>query len=155
MSKYLSNLESPPGANKKKKRLGRGDSSGHGGTSTKGHKGQKSRSGGFHKAGFEGGQMPLYRRLPKRGFTNPFRQEFSLVNVGELSELKSGSVVDSQFLYDNGYVRTLRSPIKVLGNGEIATNLTVRANSFSKTAIEKIQKAGGKAELIQPKTKEA
>lgn len=149
MSHFLSNLESPYKANRKKKRLGRGDASGHGGTSTRGHKGQRARAGGFHKAGFEGGQMPLIRRLPKVGFTNPFRKEFSLVNVEALSKLGKGAVVDSQLLYEKGLIRHLRNPVKILGDGDLSISLTVRANRFSKSAIEKIEKAGGKAEVVQ------
>ena len=147
MSQFLSNLESPRGANKKKKRLGRGDASGHGGTSTRGHKGQRSRAGGFHKAGFEGGQMPLIRRLPKRGFTNPFRKEFNIVNVGDLSEFKKNSVIDAKLLHEKGFVRQLRKPIKILGKGDLSVGLTIRADQFSKSAVEKISKAGGKAEV--------
>ncbi len=151
MSKYLSRLESPRGANKKKKRLGRGDASGHGGTSTKGHKGQRARSGGYHKVGFEGGQMPLYRRLPKRGFTNIFHKEFLVINVGDLSRFKSGSLVDPQSLCDNGLLNRSRAQVKVLGDGDLAVALTVRAHSFSKSAVEKIEKAGGKIERIAAK----
>ncbi len=149
MSKFLSHLESPRGANKRKKRLGRGDASGHGGTSTKGHKGQRARSGGYHKLGFEGGQMPLYRRLPKRGFTNIFHKEFSVVNVGDLAIFKSGSLVDPKMLCDQGFLSRVKEQVKVLGNGDIKVALTVRAHSFSKSAIEKIEKAGGKIERIE------
>jgi len=149
MSKYLSRLESPRGANKKKKRLGRGDASGHGGTSTKGHKGQRARSGGYHKVGFEGGQMPLIRRVPKRGFTNIFHKEFSVINVGDLSRFKSGSLVDPQALCDTGLLNRSKEQVKVLGDGDLAVALTVRAHSFSKSAIEKIEKAGGKIERIE------
>ncbi len=151
MSKYLSQLESPRGANKKKKRLGRGDASGHGGTSTKGHKGQRARSGGYHKLGFEGGQMPLIRRVPKRGFTNIFHKEFSIINVGDLARFKSGTRVDPQALCDNGLLNHLREPIKILGDGDLSVALTVKAHSFSKSAIEKIEKAGGKVEKIEAK----
>ncbi len=148
MSSFLSHLESPRGANKKKKRLGRGDASGHGGTSTKGHKGQRSRSGGYHKLGFEGGQMPLSRRVPKRGFTNIFRKDYAVVNVGDLSRFQAGSVVDPDSLCQQGLVGRLRDGVKILGDGDLAVNLTVRAHRFSKSAIEKIEKAGGKAEPI-------
>lgn len=151
MSKFLSNLESPRGANKRKKRLGRGDASGHGGTSTKGHKGQRARSGGYHKLGFEGGQSPLIRRLPKRGFTNIFHQEFSIINVGDLSRFKSGALVDPKALCDTGLLNRKREQVKVLGDGELGVALTVRAHSFSKSAIEKIEKAGGKIERIEAK----
>lgn len=151
MIKYLSKLESPPGANKKNKRLGRGDASGHGGTSTKGHKGQRSRSGGYHKLGFEGGQMPLTRRVPKRGFTNIFHKEFATVNVSDLARFTAGGLIDPKALYDIGLVHRKRDAIKVLGDGDITIALTVRAHAFSKSAIEKIEKAGGKAERIVAK----
>jgi large subunit ribosomal protein L15 len=149
MSGFLSHIESPPGVNKRKKRLGRGDASGHGGTSTRGHKGQRSRSGGYHKLGFEGGQMPLTRRIPKRGFHNPSRKEFSVVNVSDLIRFPAGTLVDPQALIQQGLVGHLRDPIKILGDGDLSVGLTVRAHHFSKSAIEKIEKAGGKAELIQ------
>src|SRR5262249_1809330 len=125
MSGFLSHLEGPRrGAKKKKKRLGRGDASGHGGTSTKGHKGQRSRSGGYHKLGFEGGQMPLIRRVPKRGFTNIFREEFATVNVGDLSRFQAGAVVEPQSLQEKGLLRNLRNRVKVLGDGDISVGLT-------------------------------
>ncbi|MFO1519756.1 MAG: 50S ribosomal protein L15 [bacterium] len=143
-------MESPSRrANKKKKRLGRGDASGHGGTSTKGHKGQRARSGGYHKLGFEGGQMPLHRRVPKRGFTNVFREEYAVVNVGDLSAFQAGSVVDSKSLIEKGLVRRSRDLIKILGDGDLKVGVTVKAHRFSKSAKEKIEKAGGKAELIE------
>lgn len=153
MSKLLSHLERPRGANKRKKRLGRGDASGHGGTSTKGHKGQRSRSGGYHKLAFEGGQMPLYRRLPKRGFTNIFHQDFSVVNVGDFSNFKAGSLVDPKMLCDEGLLKRVKEQVKVLGEGDLKVALTVRAHSFSKSAIEKIEKAGGKIERIEQAAK--
>lgn len=150
MSGFLSHMESPSRrANKKKKRLGRGDASGHGGTSTKGHKGQRARSGGYHKLGFEGGQMPLHRRVPKRGFTNVFREEYAVVNVGDLSAFQAGSVVDSKSLIEKGLVRRSRDLIKILGDGDLKVGVTVKAHRFSKSAKEKIEKAGGKAELIE------
>ncbi len=148
---WLSCLESPPGANKKKKRLGRGDSSGHGGTSTKGHKGQRARSGGFHKPGFEGGQMPLSRRVPKRGFHNPFRVEFNVVNIAELAQFSSGSIVDLDSLMKKGLVRKKRLPLKILGDGDLPHALTVKAHQFSKSAADKIQKSGGSVEILQIK----
>jgi len=154
MSAFLSHLESPRGANRKKKRLGRGDASGHGGTSTKGHKGQLSRSGGFHKLGFEGGQMPLTRRVPKRGFTNIFRTEYAVVNVGDLKKFASGTVVDLQALNTKGLLRNLREKLKILGTGELDVALTIHAHRFSNAAKEKIEKAGGKALLIQSPVKE-
>lgn len=152
MGRFLSQLQSPRGFNKKKKRLGRGDSSGHGGTSTKGHKGQKSRSGGYHKLGFEGGQMPIARRLPKRGFTNISRREMVVVNVASLTQsFKEDSIVDLQALREQGLIRSVKKPVKILGNGEISIPLTIRAHAFSQSAIDKIQKAGGKVEYINSK----
>ena len=153
MNSFLSHMESPRGANKKKKRLGRGDASGHGGTSTKGHKGQRSRSGGYHKLGFEGGQMPLIRRVPKRGFTNIFRVDYAVVNVGDLSGFAAGTVVDPAALKAKGLSRHSRMPVKVLGDGELKVGLTVKAHRFSSSAKEKIEKAGGKAELIETRAK--
>ncbi len=148
MSSFLSRLERPSSANKKKKRLGRGDASGHGGTSTKGHKGQRARAGGYHKLGFEGGQMPLVRRIPKRGFTNIFRKVYEVINVGDLSEFKSGAVVDSVALREKGLVSRKKLPLKILGEGDLSVGITVKAQRFSKSALEKIEKAGGKAEVI-------
>ena len=148
MSSFLSRIERPPSANKKKKRLGRGDASGHGGTSTKGHKGQRARAGGYHKLGFEGGQMPLIRRIPKRGFTNIFREVYEVVNVSDLSEFKSGTVVDAAILQEKGLVSRRKKPLKILGNGDLSVGITVKAHRFSKSAVEKIEKAGGKAEVI-------
>jgi len=148
MSSFLSRLERPSSANKKKKRLGRGDASGHGGTSTKGHKGQRARAGGYHKLGFEGGQMPLVRRIPKRGFTNIFRKVYEVINVGDLSEFKSGAVVDSAALREKGLVSRKQLPLKILGEGDLSVGITVKAQRFSKGALEKIEKAGGKAEVI-------
>jgi len=134
---------------RRRKRLGRGDSSGHGGTSTKGHKGQKSRSGLFGKPGFEGGQMPLQRRLPKRGFTNIFRSEYSVVNVGRLSGLPGGTEVTPEWLKEKGLVRKSCGLVKVLGSGEIGSPIVVRAHAFSESARAKIEAAGGRAEVIR------
>ena len=142
----LEDLKPSEGARKKGKRVGRGPGSGHGKTSTKGHKGQKARSGGVKGPGFEGGQMPLQRRIPKRGFTNIFRKEYAVVNVGDLAGL-SGTVTP-EMLVQNGLVKDLKAGVKVLGTGDIKAVLTVRANKFSKTALDKIQAAGGKAEVI-------
>lgn len=149
MKKLLSELKPPRGAVKKKKRLGRGDASGHGGTSTKGHKGQLARSGGSSRPGFEGGQMPLIRRQPKRGFTNIFRKEYAVVNLADLAEIPAGTKIDAAYLKEHRYIRKIKDGLKILGEGEIKVSLTILANRFSKSAVEKITQAGGKAELIQ------
>lgn len=139
----LGSLRAPKGARKKRKRIGRGEGSGHGGTSTRGHKGQKARAGGFHKLGFEGGQMPLQRRLPKHGFVNPFSVEYSVVNVGDLNTLSKGTVVDEKMLRDEGFVRNKLAGVKVLGGGELKVPLTFRLSHFSESAKRKIVAAGG------------
>lgn len=145
----LNQLKAPKGATKNRKRLGRGESSGHGKTSGKGHKGQKARAGGFHKVGFEGGQMPLARRLPKRGFTNIFRKDYAVVNLDALANLPDTvTEVDATVLKECGLIKKVLGGLKVLGNGEIKRALTVKAKKFSKTAQEKIEKAGGKAVAI-------
>ena len=143
----LSNLTPAAGSRKNPKRLGRGDASGTGGTSGKGHKGQKSRSGASIPGWFEGGQMPIYRRLPKRGFKNPFRKEFVAVNIKDLSGFESGSVVDKTALIENGILRK-EDMVKLLADGEISVALTVKLDKASKAAIEKIEKAGGKFETL-------
>ncbi len=142
----LEELKPSEGARKKPKRIGRGFGSGHGKTSTKGHKGQKARSGGVKGAGFEGGQMPLQRRIPKRGFTNIFRKEYAVVNLSDLAGM-SGTVTP-EILMQSGTIKDLKAGVKVLGMGELKTGLTVRAHKFSKSALDKIQAAGGKAEVI-------
>ena len=142
----LEELKPSKGARKKSKRVGRGPGSGSGKTAGKGHKGQKARSGGVKGPGFEGGQMPLQRRLPKRGFTNIFRKEYAVVNLGDLSEL-SGTITP-ETLIEQGIVRHGKSGIKILGVGELTSALTIRAHKFSKSAVDKIQAAGGKAEVI-------
>jgi large subunit ribosomal protein L15 len=145
----LNELGLPAGRPKKRiKRVGRGDCSGHGGTSGRGHKGQKSRAGGYHKVGFEGGQMPLQRRLPKRGFTNIFRREYAVVNLDQLAELPAGTEVTMDVLRERGLVRKPMAGLKVLGRGEITIALTVKAAAFSGSAKQKIEAAGGKAEVI-------
>ncbi len=146
---HLGNLQAPVGARKRRKRLGRGEGSGHGGTSTKGHKGQKARAGGYHKRGFEGGQMPLSRRLPKHGFVNPFHKEFSIVNVGDLNVLEKGIVVDEKLLLDRGFIRKLRSGVKILGGGEITVSLSFKMALLSETAKKKIIAAGGTIEEVK------
>ncbi|HPM40941.1 MAG TPA: 50S ribosomal protein L15 [bacterium] len=145
----LNQLGLPVGRPKKRiKRVGRGDCSGLGGTSGRGHKGQKSRAGGYHKVGFEGGQMPLQRRLPKRGFTNIFRREYAVVNLDQLSEIPAGTEVTFDLLAERGIVGKPMSGLKVLGRGELKSALTVRAAAFSGSAKHKIEAAGGKAEVI-------
>jgi large subunit ribosomal protein L15 len=143
----LSNLTPAPGSRKNAKRLGRGDASGTGGTSGKGHKGQKARSGASIPGWFEGGQMPIYRRLPKRGFKNPFRKEYIAVNIKDLSCFESGSVIDKAALIENGILRK-EAMVKLLADGEINIALTIKLDKASKAAIEKIEKAGGKFETL-------
>src|SRR6478672_4640685 len=140
----LSNLKPPKGAKHSKKRVGRGHGTGQGTQAGRGHKGAQSRSGYKRKRGFEGGQMPLHRRVPKRGFHNPFRVEYAVVNLDTLGEVfDAGSEVTPDVLRERGLVREKRALIKVLGRGEISKKLTVRAHKFSGTAAEKIAKAGG------------
>ena len=143
----LSTVRKPKKATEKPKRVGRGMGSGMGKTSTRGHKGQRSRSGSRMMRGFEGGQMPLHRRVPKRGFNNIFRREYAVVNLGSLADLGQ-STVSPQVLADAGLVRA-GAPVKVLGDGDLKRALTVQAHKFSKSAREKIEKAGGKVEVIQ------
>ena len=132
-----------------RKRVGRGPGSGLGKTSGKGHKGQNARSGGGVRPGFEGGQLPLFRRLPKRGFNNyEFRTEYAIVNVGDLNDFKDGSVIELSNLKESGLVKKEKDGIKILGNGELTKKLTVKANKFSSTARVKIENAGGKIEVI-------
>src|SRR6266581_9582107 len=142
----LSNIRAPKKASENKKRVGRGMGSGMGKTSTRGHKGQRSRSGSRMMRGFEGGQMPLHRRLPKRGFTNIFRTEYSVVNVGDLAAL-GPKTINQEVLIKAGLC-SKNDLIKVLGDGELKSALTVQAHKFSKSAEEKITKAGGKMEVI-------
>ena len=143
----LSNVRAPKKANENKKRVGRGMGSGMGKTSTRGHKGQRSRSGSRMMRGFEGGQMPLHRRLPKRGFTNIFREEYSVVNVEKLATLGE-TTINPDVLRKAG-LASARRRVKVLGDGELTTAITVKAHKFSKSAQEKIMKAGGKFEVLQ------
>ena len=144
----LEELKPNIGAKKKSNRVGRGPGSGNGKTAGKGHKGQKARSGGVKGAGFEGGQMPLQRRLPKRGFTNIFRKEYSVVNLADLEKMSGPDTVTPEALMHKGLIKNLKNDVKVLGMGELKSKLTVRAHKFSKSALEKIQAAGGKAEVI-------
>ncbi len=143
----LSNIRAPKKASENKKRVGRGMGSGMGKTSTRGHKGQHSRSGSRMMRGFEGGQMPLHRRIPKRGFTNIFRKEFSIVNLEKLAALGEAAITPD-VLRKAGVIKT-KHPVKVLGDGELTTAITVQAHKFSKSAQEKITKAGGKFEVLQ------
>lgn len=141
-------LRPAPGSKKAPKRVGRGTGSGHGKTSGKGHKGQKARSGHGKGPRFEGGQMPLSMRLPKRGFNNPGRKVFALVKLSDLDRFDEGSVVTPELLLDRGVIRKLLDGVKVLGDGELKKALTVRAHRFSRAAAEKIAAAGGKTEVI-------
>ncbi len=146
----LHNLKPAKGSVRNRKRVGRGPGSGLGKTAGRGEKGQKSRSGYSRKPGFEGGQMPLHRRIPKRGFTNsPFRKEFACVNLGRLEVFEAGTIVTPELLLRQGIVRKLRDGLKVLAEGQLTKALTVHAHRFSGKAQERIAALGGKAELIQ------
>lgn len=145
----LNEIKIPCGRPKKRtKRVGRGDSSGHGGTSCRGHKGQKARAGGYHKVGFEGGQMPLQRRLPKRGFTNIFKRRYAIVNLDELSVFPAGTEVNAELLLEKRIIRKPEAGLKILGRGEISNALTIKAAAVSESARKKIEAAGGKIEVI-------
>lgn len=144
----LGDLRAPEGASKNRKRLGRGSGSGHGKTSGRGHKGQRARSGGRGKTGFEGGQMPLQRRLPKRGFTNIFRKEISIINLSDLDRFESGSTVDLAVLLNAGLVKRIGDGVKLLAGGEIKKALTVKVHRTSQAAKEKIEAAGGRVEVV-------
>ncbi|MBC7186366.1 MAG: 50S ribosomal protein L15 [Calditrichaeota bacterium] len=144
----LSQLKPPAGSKKQRKRLGRGDASGHGGTSTRGHKGQHSRSGAKHRAWFEGGQMPLQRRVPKRGFTSPFKKEYQVVNLSDLERLEAVTTVDPAVLREKGLIKKKGLPVKILGSGQLTRALQVSAHAFSKSAKEKIESAGGKVTVL-------
>ena len=146
----LEDLRPAPGAKKRRKRVGRGPASGHGKTSTKGHKGQKARSGGGKYGGFEGGQMPLYRRLPKRGFTPPGgKTEYAVVNLKSLGGFAAGAVVDPEGLVKARLIKSgARSRVKVLGEGDVAHALTVRAHAVSESARAKIEAKGGRVEML-------
>lgn len=144
----LNELKAPQGATKAPKRKGRGTATGQGKTAGRGMNGQNSRSGGGVRLGFEGGQMPLYRRLPKRGFKNVWAKEYSIINVEDLNKFKAGTEVNQQLLEEVGMLKQVKDGIKVLGNGELKVALTVKANKFTKSAVEKIEACGGKAEVI-------
>lgn len=143
----LHELSPAPGSTKAPKRLGRGAGSGTGKTAGKGHKGQNARSGGGVRPGFEGGQMPLQRRVPKRGFNNIFAKKYAVINVSDLAKFRSGAKVDAAALKKAGIIKNAYDGVKVLGNGEIKKKLTVKAAKFSASAKEKIENAGGKAEV--------
>lgn len=142
----LNTLQPALGSTKKRKRIGRGTGSGHGKTATKGHKGQKARSGGSIKAGFEGGQMPLQRRLPKRGFTPLERVEYALVNIDQLDRFDAGTTINAMVLAAEGLIKCPTCRVKILGNGELTKSLNVTATKFSQSAKEKIAAAGGTVE---------
>ena len=144
----LNELKPPDGSTKSSKRLGKGQGSGYGGTSGRGHKGQLSRSGGKSRPWFEGGQMPIQRRLPKRGFTNIFRKEYAIVNLDGLNRFQDGTVVTPKLLKSIGIIKKFKDGVKILGNGELEKSLTIKAHRFSKSALSKIEGAGGKAERI-------
>ena len=144
----INTLKPAKGANRKNKRVGRGIGSGHGKTATRGYKGQKSRAGSRVRPGFEGGQMPLHRRLPKRGFNNIFRKEYAIINLEELAGFEAGAQVDPEILRSRGLVKNLRSGLKILGVGDLKHAIRVCAHKFSKSAAEKIQRAGGTIEVI-------
>ena len=146
----LSQLAPAPGARKKRKRIGRGTSAGQGRTCGKGHKGQKSRSGYTHRPGFEGGQMPIQRRLPKRGFSNyPFRKSFQIVNLKRLAEVfSSGGEVTQEKLLESGLIKKLPLPVKLLGDGEVTVSFQVHVHAASRSAVDKVKAAGGEVHLI-------
>jgi large subunit ribosomal protein L15 len=153
----LSGLRPPTGQKKARKRIGRGMGSGHGKTATRGSKGQRAGTGFSQKRGFEGGQMPLHRRLPKRGFTNIFKKQFAIVNLGRLEKLEGDSFSIDR-LQELGVVKKLGDGLKILGTGQLTRSITVEAHHFSKSALEKIQKAGGTAQVIggsSPETPES
>jgi large subunit ribosomal protein L15 len=146
----LNKLRPPRGAKHPRKRVGRGPGSGHGKTASRGTKGAQSRSGFRFKRGFEGGQMPLHRRVPKRGFTNPFRVEYAVVNLDTLVEMfETGATINPDVLRERGIVRETRIPVKVLGRGDLAKSFTIQAHKFSGSATKKIEAAGGTAEVLQ------
>jgi large subunit ribosomal protein L15 len=144
----LHELRAAEGSTKNRKRRGRGHATGQGTTGGRGMNGQKSRSGGGVRLGFEGGQMPLYRRIPKRGFTNVFGKEYTEINVEALNRFEAGTVVTEQLLKEEGLVKQVKDGVKVLGNGKLEKGITVQAAKFTKSAAEKIEAAGGKAEVV-------
>ncbi|MDE2924992.1 MAG: 50S ribosomal protein L15 [Acidobacteriota bacterium] len=148
MSHALHTLKPAPGTRHVRKRVGRGPGSGTGKTAGRGFKGQKSRSGYSARAGFEGGQMPLYRRIPKRGFKNPFRKRFAVINVRDLNRFEDGTAVGPEQLMERGMIKKLGDGLRILGEGELERKLTVRAHHLSQSAREKIEQAGGNVEVL-------
>jgi large subunit ribosomal protein L15 len=148
MTMRVNDLSPPKGSKKKGKRVGRGPGSGHGKTSCRGHKGQKSRSGGSIPPGFEGGQMPLQRRLPKRGFTNIFKKSYAIINVEDLKRFKEKSQLDAESLMEAGLVKEIKNGIKLLGDGDISIPVHIKVHKASRSAIKKIEAAGGKVEIL-------
>ena len=144
----IEDIRPAEGSTKNKKRVGRGVGSGHGKTSCKGHKGQKARSGGTKGAGFEGGQMPLQRRIPKRGFTNIFKKEYAIINLDTLDAMKDDAVITPELLIEKGVIKNRKDGLKVLASGSIQRPVTIKANAFSTAAAAKIEAAGGKTEVI-------
>ncbi len=146
----LSQLKPAEGSKKSRKRVGRGSGSGHGKTSCRGHKGQNARAGGGVRRGFEGGQMPLQRRLPKRGFHSLFKKEYALVNLSALNDFDDGATITPEELAQRGMIKKVLKGVKILGDGDLSKSLIVKAHKFSKTAVEKIRTAGGEVEVISP-----
>ncbi len=144
----IEDLKPADGSRKRNKRVGRGIGSGHGKTSCKGHKGQKARSGGGKGAGFEGGQMPLQRRIPKRGFKNYFAKEYTVMNLKDIAGIEGVDVITTEVLFEMGMIKKVRDGIKILGDGDLKRPITIKANLFSESALAKIAAAGGKAETI-------
>jgi large subunit ribosomal protein L15 len=144
----LNDLSPATGSKKRKKRLGRGPGSGHGGTSCKGHKGQKARSGASIRPGFEGGQMPLHRRMPKIGFTNIFKKEYEIINIKDLYRFETTPEVDVEVLKKSGLIKSGKNMIKLLGDGDVSFPIHLKVNRATRTAIEKIESKGGKVELL-------
>src|SRR5437764_2620585 len=151
MATHIGTLRPPRGAHKRRKRIGFGRGSGHGKTATRGSKGQRSRAGSRVRPGFEGGQMPLQRRLPKRGFTNIFKKRYAVVNLGDLAGFKAEEAVTPELLLERGLIKRLDDGLKILGEGELKAPLHISAHFFSKSAFDKIGKAGGKAAIIPVK----
>ena len=145
----IQDIRRPRGAHKKKKRVGRGPGSGHGKTSGRGHKGAKARSGGALRLGFEGGQMPLIRRIPKRGFTSVGKKTFQIVNIDRLNHFRKDSSVDKKALKEAGFIKSVELPVKVLGDGSISKPLNISVDAFSESAKKKIVEAGGKTEIAK------
>lgn len=141
-------LSPAEGSSKKRKRVGRGPGSGHGGTACRGHKGQKARSGGGSGRGFEGGQMPLQRRLPKRGFTNIFKKQYGIININDLNRFEANASLDVVVLKEAGLIKKMKNGVKLLGKGDITSPMFVKVHKISKTAREKIEAAGGKVEIV-------